>query len=451
MKRACLFLALAATGCAEEKPPAPEIWKPGTVYATSKEARRGLIDLRGLVHAHSIYSHDACDNEPVKNGVRDQACFDDFRRGLCLAKHDFVMLTDHRDAFADTEFPEAVLYRADRGDELVDHGAGPVASFASCPDGSRALILAGSESGTLPVGLEGHVEGDAAARGDVYSRVDAGAIRTMQDRGAVVLVAHTEDWTIEQLTDLPLEGFEMYNLHANALRAAGVALEMLLLNTADPSMLPQSDLFVLPLFSEDERYLSRWGSVLARGSKRVTTMGTDCHQNTFQAILPDGERGDSYRRMMIAFSNHLLVREGDWDDRSLKEALRAGRLYGVFESAGYPVGFDFHAATPAGVVEMGGEAPVGATLVLKKPALQNADPAAPPSLTLRILKAREGGFDEVASATEDELRFTVTSTGAYRAEVRMLPLHLRGMLGKYEADVLAKPLPWIYSNAIYVR
>ena len=34
----------------------------------------------------------------------------------------------------------------------------------------------------------------------------------------MILVAHTEDWTVDQLVNLPLDGFEMYNIHANLLR-----------------------------------------------------------------------------------------------------------------------------------------------------------------------------------------------------------------------------------------
>ena len=41
-------------------------------------------------------------------------------------------------------------------------------------------------------------------------------------------------------------------------------------------------------------------------SRAVTTVGTDCHRNTFPQLLPDGERIDSYRRMML-WTNDVLV------------------------------------------------------------------------------------------------------------------------------------------------
>jgi hypothetical protein len=203
--------------------------------------------------------------------------------------------------------------------------------------------------------------------------------------------------------------------------------------------------------SEDERYLSTWGSVLARGAKRVTTMGTDCHRNTFPQLAQDGERLDSYRRMMSWFSNHLIVRTGEPDDVTLKDALRAGRLYGAFENLGYPAGFDFYAEEGDRVEEIGGEVATGAVLVVKMPAVQSIDPKLEqPILRARILRAIEGGFEEVAASSEGELRYLVERSGAYRAEIRMEPRHLSGWLGDYR--VLARrEVPWVYANPIYVR
>lgn len=444
MRRALILPALFFASChaADEGPK----WAPGVVYATPREANaRGFLDRRGLIHAHSVYSHDACDNMPVKDGVRDAQCFDDFRRGLCQAKHDFVFTTDHRESFGDTPFSDLLLYRAERGDTLLAH-----ANLAGCEDGFKTLIMPGSESGIMPVGLEEHVSDDAEARNAIYSVATAEAIAILKQHGAVALVAHTEDWTVDQLSELPLDGFEMYNLHANTLLAAGSALELLVkLDQKDPG-LPDPNLIFVNLLSEDDRYLSTWGTVLSRGIKRVTTMGTDCHRNTFPQIAQDGERIDSYRRMMIWFSNHLLVR-ADGSDAELKDALRAGRLYGAFEVLGYPRGFDYF-------VESGGE--IGSevqlsdrpVLIVKMPSIENLDPSAEaPVMRMRVLRAIEGGFEEVATGSDPELRFTPTVAGAYRAEVRMEPRHLTKYLGDYARTLAKKDTPWIYSNAIYVR
>ncbi|MCC6215543.1 MAG: hypothetical protein IT376_11820 [Polyangiaceae bacterium] len=428
-------------------------WAPGTVYPTPRApGPRGWLDRRGLVHAHSVYSHDACDGEPKNDaGEIDGECLDDFRRDVCTVQHDFVMLSDHRESFASTEYPETLLYRPARGDTLVERGGGPVASRLACPESDPVLVMAGCESGTMPVGLERHVE-TPTTRGDVYGASTPEAIATLKAAGAIVLVAHTEDWTPEQLTTLPLDGFEMYNLHANLFANVGAALG-LLTKLTQPELLPHPDLILLPLISEDPRYLETWGTVLAGGARRVTTVGTDCHRNSFPQLLPDGERVDSYRRMMGWFSNHVLVRpraDGTWTDLELKEGLAAGRLYGAFEVLGFPVGFDFH-ATAGEIHEMGEEVSLASTpeLVVHLPSVQELGAGTPaPELTARILLAREGGWDEVHSSQEDT-SFRPTLPGAYRAEIRMRPRHLAPHLSSY-ASLAEGDFVWIYSNPIYL-
>jgi hypothetical protein len=438
--------------------PTPHGWSPGKVEPSiGKGGVRGFLDLRGIIHAHSVYSHDACDNAPrdPKTDAINEPCFEDFRRDMCKVGHDYVMLSDHDESFGRTEYPDVLLYRADRGDVLVTRDGKPVANRATCPSGGAGvLLLGGTETATIAVGLEGHVAGTIPERQAIYGEATASAIETMKAQHAVSILMHTEQWTPEQITTLPVDGFEMYNLHANAMKAVGQALLLLTKVNSTPQDLPFPDLVVLPLFLEDPIYLSTWGTVLAGGVKRVTTMATDCHRNSFPALLPDGERIDSYRRMMLWFSNHLLVTpgaKGEWDDRSLKDALRAGRLYGAFEVLGYPLGFDYHATEGATVHEMGDEVSLaqGAALAVKMPKLAALDPTVTaPELRTRILRAKKGGFDVVAEGDGD-LSFTPKEEGAYRAEVRMKPHHLKGWLSTYAA-LADQDFPWVYSNAIYV-
>ncbi|MEW5742195.1 MAG: hypothetical protein AB1938_24985 [Myxococcota bacterium] len=449
----CCALLAACAPKPVEQPPAT--WKPGVVYPTTREANaRGLVDRKGLIHAHSVNSHDACDGEPRVDGGINEPCFEDFRRDLCRARHDFVFLTDHSNLFSDVDFPDTVLYRAERGDQLVAHEAGPTANWAACPDGPPALIMAGAEtSDMMPVGLEAHV----ATRSAIYNSESPSAFAEVKAHGAVALVAHTEGYTPERLVSLPLDGFEMFNLHQNTFKNAGIVAELILnkVDKGDFEGLPEPDAFFTAFVLDDDIYATTWGTTLARGVRRVTTMGTDCHRNTFPQLLQDGERVDSYRRMMIGFSNHLLVKpkqDGAWDDRDLKAALRAGRLYGSFDFLGTPEGFDFTARSGSTVHEMGEEVSLasGVTLTLARPAVKDLDPAAdPPLIRLRILKAREGGWDEVAQSTDGSVSFTVTEPGAYRGEVRITPKHLRPFIGR-RADFIRAERPWVYSNAIYV-
>lgn len=459
--RSLLASAVLALGCgsdpAEEPGPSPDPpWHPGTVYRTAEAPNaRGWLDRRGLVHAHSVYSHDACDGAPRdENDQINEPCLADFRRDLCSVGHDFVFLTDHGESFARTEFPDVLLHRPEHGDELVERGGSPVANRLACPDGPAALVMAGNESSQMPVGLERHVADTLAEREAIYGETSVDSLNALAAAGAVVLAQHTEDWTPEQLETLPFGGFEMYNLHANVITGAGGLLG-LLAKLNFPEELPHPDLSLLPIVNEDDRYLERWGTVLARGARRTTTIGTDCHQNTLPDLLPDGERMDSYRRMMLWMSNHLLVApdaSGGSTDLELKDALRSGRLYGAFEVLGYPVGFDFHATSGETVIEMGGTAELSAAPELRvaPPSVQNLDPAAEaPRITARLLKAREGGWDPVAEADE-ALAFVPTEPGAYRAEIRIEPRHLRALLASY-SDLADRSFVWIYANAIYVE
>ncbi|MBI4955902.1 MAG: hypothetical protein HY908_28035 [Myxococcales bacterium] len=453
------FALAAAAGCGGEAeapgPTGPQGWYPGVVYPTAREpGARGWLERRGIIHAHSVYSHDACDGSPrdETTGAVNEPCFDTFRRGLCQSRHDFMLLTDHGSTFSSTEYPETLLYRAERGDELVMRAGEPVASFAGCPDGTRALLAAGTETGTMPVGLEHHVAPTEAERDAVYGAETPEAIATLQAAGGVALVSHTEDWSVDQLATLPLDGFEMYNLHANVYTGAGGAFAIAA-KLQTPELLPHPDLILLPIVNEDPIYLERWAGVLARGVRRLTVMATDCHANSFPQLLPDGERLDSYRRMMSSFSNHVLVADdgaGGFDDLALKEALRAERLWGAFEMLGYPEGFDFRAELGAAVHEMGETVAPGAELVVELPSVRDLDPTQePPELTARILRAADGGWEVVAEQPGEGVHYTASAPGAYRAEIRMVPRHLAPYLSSF-ASLASQSFVWIYANAIYV-
>jgi hypothetical protein len=428
-------------------------WNPSTKLDSSAlPPVRGLLDLRGLIHEHSVHSHDACDNEPRdESGNIDEQCFRDFHDGMCQSRHDFVMLTDHGAYFTETEYPEALLYLRPRGDVLIEHNGAPTANRIPCGD-RHYVLLAGCESGTMPVGLERHV-GDAALRSAVYGARTAEAMQTLREAGAVVLLSHPEELSPDELADTPLDGFEMYNLHANLFLDLGRALAVAPL-LSEPDRLMHPDLAIMALVTEDPAYLERWGTVLARGHKRVTTLGTDAHRNALNMDMPDGERVDSYRRLNVWFSNHLLVRpqaDGSWDDRDLKEALRSGRLYGVFEFLGYAAGFSFAARAGGTTHEMGSEIPVsaGVTLEVTLPRVRLLDPEGPaPELSARVLRAIEGGFEVVAESSSD-LTSTVDHAGAYRAEIRMRPRHLAPYLNDF-VGLAEQDFVWIYSNAIYV-
>lgn len=451
----------------------PDYWEPGETLPTPREPNaRGLLDRRGLIHAHSVHSHDACDDMPKDEmGNFDTVCDHDFREGLCRSRHDFVFLTDHTGSFSEIEYPDALLHRPLWGDELIEVDGAPVANWSGCTsfDSGKsgaapfvpALIMAGCESETMPVGLSAHIAATPAERSAIYGSATPEAIMTLRDAGAISLVAHTEDWTVQELVDLPLQGFEMYNVHAN-LFANIVPVGQLLVDLASNDGLPHPDLVLLVLMSEDPAYLDTWSAVLASGVERVTTMGTDCHRNTFPQELEDGDRIDSFERLMKWFGNHLLIEpdaRGEWGPDQAREALAGGRLYGVFEFLGHPEGFAYLGEQNGEVFEMGSTislAEGAVALRVVAPVVMGRDPATmEPIMQLRVLKADPAGWQEVGfvanleGAVED-LVVDVVEPGAYRAEVRLLANHLDGLLGKHE-ELLDVSTPWVYGNAIYVR
>jgi len=424
-------------------------WQPGTVLELPGSQRRGLIEKRGIMHLHSVYSHDACDEQPQVDGKPNTVCLGQLRAGLCKSRHSFAMLSDHPERFADTPFIDALLFDESQGDELILRDGGPVASWMRCPQGHRVLITAGAETDIMPLGLEGHVPGDAKA---VYASKSASEITKMRDQGAVIMAPHPEDWTIDELAQLPIDGFEMFNMHNNAVVHMGDALELVLALGIGRANLPHPDVALLPLMKTDERYMSIWGSVLARGVQRATFMGTDAHQNLFDAPLSDDERVDSYRRLMVAFSNHVLVSEDlAWDDLAVKHSIRQGRIFGVFEILGYPSGFDYRAETPTQTFEMGSLLQLAdqPELIVQIPRMKGATQ---PLLRAEILRAVAGGWEVVASSSAlEELRYQPEEPGAYRTAISMLPSHLEAHMGDFTSKIADEWFVWIYSNPIYVQ
>ena len=92
----------------------------------------------------------------------------------------------------------------------------------------------------------------------------------------------------------------------------------------------------------------------------------------------------------------------------------------------------------------------GVELNVSKPGIIDLDPTVEaPDIELRILVARDGAW-ELVDKGSDDLAFTVTEAGAYRAEVRITPRHLAPYLSSY-VDQAERQFVWIYSNAIWVE
>ena len=90
----------------------------------------------------------------------------------------------------------------------------------------------------------------------------------------------------------------------------------------------------------------------------------------------------------------------------------------------------------------------GVTLRATLAAVRGLEESAQPPRTLRLLRATQDGWLEVSRGNGD-LSVTVDEPGAYRAEVRMRPEHLRPSLGSF-IHLADSDFVWIYANPIYV-
>lgn len=438
------------------------LWPADLPDTSTLGMRRGRRLARAIVHLHSPLSHDACDGMGFVDGhLGVPSCLSDFRAAACTLRMDALMMTDHATHLSEVSFENAFWIDGAMGDAPVTDASGAVvAAHMACPDGRHVLTTVGSENELMPVGLLHHAGAttDPAMLADVYHQDGAAAAATFRAAGALVFYAHTESKTLDQIRGTQPDGIEIYNTHANIdphirpdfLGLDGLSFVPMLLKFTDARNRMAPDLALLSFLSEATPDLVTWDTLLAEGMHLTGTGGCDAHEDAFPQMLTDGERGDSYRRMMHWHTHHLLV---DAVDRaSVMEALDRGRLYLTFEVFGTPMGFDFRAEASDGTIaEMGDTVPVGATLHLVRPSLPDGFPSdPPPTITMRIVRAAAGGGVEVAHGSDAELTFTTTEAGVYRAEVHMVPEHTRPYLGAY-ADMLIHEVPWVYANPIYVE
>ena len=426
---------------------------PASSEAWSKV--RGLQPTRAIVHLHSAWSHDACDGEPLIDGVPDADCVQDLRDALCTVHVDAAFLTDHPSHAADQEWD--ALFHAQQQDTWLEDASGePVGIEIACEDGHRVRWYPGIEDELMPVGLRRHAGDTPQESSEIYDSATAEGVQSTLPTGATVLLAHTEGRQIDDIRPMMaagLTGFEVFNLHAAfdpgirkddlGLDPMGWLTEIGPMTSADGTAEP--DLFVLAVLLEQTPSLQTWDTLLAEGPV-VGTAGTDAHQNVLPTIFRDGERGDSYRRMLRWFSNVLLV--DSETPGAEQQALAAGRSWVVFEILGTPSELDLHLVDASGETwELGSSlssAGLPATLHLSCPSLSPLSPQAgdPPEVLVRVLK---DGQEWAEGCGEHE----VSEAGSYRVAVDMVPHHLRSFLGE-DPDPWLRRYPWLLSNPVRI-
>lgn len=468
---------------------------------------RGYRRLRGIVHAHSIHSHDGCAQDaPPLGSVASLQCLAEMRAAPCQAGIDFLMLTDHPANVAHTPFLDALHYQPQNGDAVMkDEEERPLANRVLCPTGSlvdRFFFYVGTEGGSknMPVALSGPIPPEVFSTGyadKVPLELAQAAIAQVHALGGVALAAHTEedDISVERIVALPLDGIEMYNFHANILKALDNFDRLLLLDRfmgAPGPDRPLADLSLLTFLQPITRTIEKFDQA-APFVHLIHVAANDVHRNVeFPVMCPDGvrpdnlcgtlsesgypefaaflatggpfplndgDRLDSYVRSYRWFSNHLWATSDDPD--RIRQTLRRGRHFSAFDGLGEPRGFDFFAVQGAKVFEMGDEVTFGedTTLYLRAPTvseppwgLPRVDDFSMAEVTTRLIRATPGGSQVVLvrKGQGATAAFPVTGPGVYRVECDIVPRHLKPALPGVE-ELADNPYPYLYSNAIFIR
>ncbi|HXG61176.1 MAG TPA: hypothetical protein VNO22_07380 [Planctomycetota bacterium] len=266
MRRAVL-LAVLAGSCA----PAPAPARP-------------LREFRGIVHCHTLYSHDS------------RGTYEEILAAARAARIDFVCITDHPP-------------KGDAGRSLRE-------GWRGMREG--VLFIQGHElagSNLLALGIR-----EPVPSGSIPERIAA-----IRRQGGVALVSHPEevrDWETYRQAD----GMEIYNVHAAWKRRQGdlgfyaQALRML---KEDPERI-----FRL-LQQLDPEVQARWEEA-ARGRSFAAVAGNDAHQN----VRLGGLQVDPYERSFRFVSTHVWAE--DRTEESILEAIRRGRCHVAFAAEGPP-------------------------------------------------------------------------------------------------------------------
>ncbi|HYO45090.1 MAG TPA: hypothetical protein VEY33_00135 [Gemmatimonadota bacterium] len=453
---AAVCLAGACRAAADGGTGGVPAWPDTLPAASAFGAPRGFAPVRAVLHVHSVFSHDACDDSPVDDAGRpNDACLARFRRAICTARLGAVFLTEHDRRLVEADsLADALLLR--EGDRRVLVDGEFRASRIACPSpGQGALLFPGAENQLMPIALDFLPAGSREERRSFYDADTAGTADVYRRYGAVVLLPHPEDEPLAKIAALDPDGIEIYNPHANfafkhrahqGLSRFGAVWDILPFYLRTTGAHP--DLALLPMFRANRNAIDKWDGLLSSGRDVFGFGASDAHENSLPWTMADGDRGDSYERMLPWVTNVLLVREAD-DAGAIEEAVREGRFYVALEAWGTPAGFDFRLDRPAVVAEMGSVAPLepGQRLVVELPRVAGRAPAQPaPAIRARLYRI-DGGRRTIVAESSGRIDFAVRDPGVYRVEVGIVPRHLEPYLG---GTGYLREVPWIYSNPIRV-
>jgi hypothetical protein len=472
-------------------------------------AGESFLEIHGVMHMHSPYSHDACDGQGLSAGVPNPSCLADLRAAPCKDGLDFIALTDHPEHMNEVTPTENVLYNAAAGDTLLKDSSGAViGNLLKCADGHTVLLTYGFEGDhTLPIAFAKH---PTRYDGYVSSRPIAevqSLVADLHASGALVALAHSEadDITAATIVNGGADAMEWYNPHGNFKTAlggdkiTGAAADLIPFFNKLGDFLQGStsgahpDLFYLLLLpSWPQKGFDKWREV--QKSRFVPgVFGSDVHQNVSvdpvckgavaqaacralignkpnvlaqlisggQMTMSDGRRFDAFERLLRWLHNRVFVKSLSPED--LKEALGHGRSYGLFSVFGDPKGFVYTGAAAGKTAYLGDAIPMSSgplTLTVQLPAQPSPIPggvtfdaasAATAEVRAVLYRTDKNGTSEVGQAKGlgQVLSKTVSEPGQYHVEVWLKPRHLASKLGG-QAAIADTEYMWLITNPIRI-
>lgn len=443
----------------------------GGAEAEAEEAA-AWAEVKVAVHVHSVNSHDACDNNPRPGGRPDPVCAQDLRDGVCRTRFDHVFLTDHDGHMAEVAWDDLLAPYWREGDAWIGGTARTGLLMRCGPEhgGHEAALFPGGENDLMPVGLDRHV-GDHLAVGSaelhrLYDAWGEEQVAAFRQAGGVTFVNHAEARTTDEIAGLSVDGIEIYNIHAmlKALLAGAASIGDISEFLRTDGGAPPPDLLFLALYPDNVEDLTHW-SRLSPGRRLAGVAAHDVHRNALPGAMDDGERLDSYRRVLSWFSNRALVpravRAAGADPEAarvaVREALKEGRLYVTGDLVGDPAGFSAVVRGPAAAdgaaaseVVIGGEAPWADGM-----AVHVTPPAVVPEgaeVSARLVEMRaDGSWSTLEQGPGGaDAPMTPPGPGVYRVEVVMIPRHLSAAL-RGAAWLADRPFTWIRTNPFHLR
>lgn len=387
-----LLLAWRATVLANAGPLLP---------ASMPAARPGVAEAIGVLHVHTLRSHDG------------RADVDEIVADARPAGLDFVLLVEH------DNFGVAAEGKEGWRDGVLIVG-GEEAGTCDRYDEARKRWLGGHLLVLGPTALEGKRE---RMTGEELAALAVA-------RGGAAFAAHPTNRRVPwRASDRGLAGLEFLNVFSAALDQRWWTLAQALL------CYPLNAAAAMTMVMGEPRPQLAYFDALAARRRVAALGGADAHScvrvgKRWRLPLPAMSSFFGFMRTHVQLPGPFR-RQLEPDRRALFEALASGRSFVGLDWLAPSNGFDFVADAGQGVQ------PMGAAVSGPRARLRATAPDVP-GLTLELY--RDG--EKVASSSGPSLEFEAIGDGAYRCEA-----WLEG-----RSPFLSMPVrrPWIFSNPIFV-